>query len=131
MSSGRRSAGPPEATAVEAVSCSAQIHIYVPKEGLHGNGPRRPSGASGVLLTLKVVGDCGRISKVEKEGAPVSPALISPPNPLDFLRCLGIFESLCLLFPFVFTDRGINLSRESGGKGSVPASDLADMLMVF
>jgi len=33
-----------------------------------------------------VPGDVGLISKVASAGTPVSPALISPPSPLDFLR---------------------------------------------
>ena len=36
--------------------------------------------------TFIVPGEGGRISTVAKAGAPVSPALISPPSPLDFLR---------------------------------------------
>lgn len=38
------------------------------------------------LLTLRVPGDGGLISNVARAGALVSPALISPPSPLDFLR---------------------------------------------
>lgn len=38
------------------------------------------------FLTLIDRGDCGITSNVAKAGALVSPALISPPSPLDFLR---------------------------------------------
>jgi hypothetical protein len=40
----------------------------------------------GAFLTLIDRGDCGITSNVAKAGALVSPALISPPSPLDFLR---------------------------------------------
>lgn len=39
-----------------------------------------------LLLTLIVPGDCGLTSNVANAGALVSPALISPPSPLDLLR---------------------------------------------
>lgn len=44
----------------------------------------------GGKLTLRVPGDGGLISKVAKAGEPVSPALISPPSPLDLLRAFGL-----------------------------------------
>ena len=63
-----------------------------------------------------VPGEGGLMSNVAKAGAPVSPALISPPKPLDLLRARG----LSLIDP----DRGDNISLEvvaSGGKASVLA----------
>jgi len=62
-------------------------------------------------------------SSVAKAGAPVSPALISPPRPLDLLRACG------LRILFVPTS-GVNLSLEvvsSGGKASVLAASILEM----
>jgi hypothetical protein len=59
-------------------------------------------------------GDGGLTSRVAKAGALVSPALISPPSPLDRLRIRGFSAE---------TDppRGVNLSAvESSGNASVP-----------
>jgi len=47
---------------------------------------RRVAGKGCGSLTLRVPGDGGLTSKVASAGTPVSPALISPPRPLDFLR---------------------------------------------
>jgi len=41
-------------------------------------------------LTLSVPGDGGRTSNVARAGALVSPALISPPSPLDLRRIRGL-----------------------------------------
>jgi hypothetical protein len=68
-----------------------------------------------MLPTLIVPGDGGLTSSVANAGELVSPALISPPSPLDFLRIRG----LSLLFG---PTSGPNLSVllvESRGKASV------------
>jgi len=63
--------------------------------------------------TLIVPGDGGLMSSVANAGELVSPALISPPSPLDRLRTRG----LSLLFG---PPRGVNLSGvERSGKASV------------
>ena len=66
--------------------------------------------------TLIVPGDGGLMSSVANAGELVSPALISPPSPLDRLRIRGF--SLLLGPP-----RGVNLSLVvavvSSGKASV------------
>lgn len=70
---------------------------------------------AGLLRTLIVPGDGGLTSRVANAGELVSPALISPPSPLDRLRIRGF--SL-LLGP----ERGPNLSVfvvDSRGKASV------------
>ena len=65
------------------------------------------------LLTLMVPGDGGLTSKVANAGEPVSPALISPPSPLERLRMRGFSALLC-------PPRGANLSSEDkSGKASV------------
>jgi hypothetical protein len=59
-------------------------------------------------------GDGGLTSRVAKAGALVSPALISPPSPLDLRRMRG--------FSMEFgPPKGVNLSEEveSRGKASV------------
>lgn len=56
-----------------------------------------------MILTLIVPGEGGRTSTVAKAGAPVSPALISPPSPLERRRALGFSILLGAL-------RGVNLS---------------------
>ena len=67
-----------------------------------------------MLQTLTVLGDGGLTSHVATAGAPVSPALISPPSPLDFLRARGVLSMLCDVA------RGVNLSVvDSKGKASV------------
>jgi hypothetical protein len=64
-------------------------------------------------LTFGVNGDGGLVSHVARDGA-VSPALISPPSPLDFR--LG---RTLISWPFT-PDRGFNCSNaESCGNGSV------------
>lgn len=66
--------------------------------------------------------DGGLTSTVAKAGAPVSPALIFPPRPLDLLRARG----LSLLFG---PERGVNLSLEvvvSSGKASVFAESILE-----
>ena len=72
------------------------------------------SVGQGGLRTLMAPGDGGRTSRVAKAGALVSPALISPPSPLDRRRMRGF--SLELSPP-----KGVNLSEgiESKGKASV------------
>jgi hypothetical protein len=68
-----------------------------------------------MLRTLIVPGDGGLTSSVANAGDPVSPALISPPSPLDLLR----IRVLSLLLGAV---RGLSLSLlvvESRGKASV------------
>jgi hypothetical protein len=67
-------------------------------------------------------GDGGLTSTVAKAGAPVSPALISPPRPLDLLRACG----LSLLSG---PERGVNLSLKvvaRGGKASVLAASILE-----
>lgn len=60
-----------------------------------------------------VPGDGGLTSKVANAGEPVSPALISPPSPLERLRIRGFSALLC-------PPRGANLSSEDkSGKASV------------
>ena len=60
-----------------------------------------------------VPGDGGLMSNVANAGALVSPALISPPSPLDRLRIRG-------LSMLVGPPRGVNLSVvERSGKASV------------
>jgi len=67
----------------------------------------------GELRTLIVPGDGGLTSRVANAGALVSPALISPPSPLDRRRILGF--SVVLGPP-----RGVNLSAvDSNGNASV------------
>lgn len=66
--------------------------------------------------------DSGLTFTVAKAGAPGSPALISPPRPLDLLRTCG----LSLLFG---PERGVNLSFEvvaRGGKASVVAESILE-----
>lgn len=66
---------------------------------------------AGMLLTFTVAGDGGRTSKVAIAGAPVSPALISPPSPLDLLRNRGT--------SWIDDLSGVNVSLvESNGKAS-------------
>jgi hypothetical protein len=76
-------------------------------------------------ITLDVMGESNLTSQVATAGAPVSPARISPPSPLDLLRGFG--------FLVMMSASGINLSRGfafgaalagvgvsvSSGKGSV------------
>lgn len=58
-------------------------------------------------------GEGGLTSRVAKAGALVSPALISPPNPLERLRIRGFSAE-------VGPPSGVNLSAvESKGKASV------------
>lgn len=67
------------------------------------------------VITLALSGNGGRTSIVVKAGAPVSPALISPPRPLDFRLMRG-------WSPSGVTDppKGFKSSCEySGGNGSV------------
>jgi hypothetical protein len=65
------------------------------------------------VLTLIVPGDGGLTSSVANAGALVSPALISPPSPLDRLRMRGF--SMLLGPP-----RGVNSSAvERSGNDSV------------
>jgi hypothetical protein len=66
------------------------------------------------LLTLMVFGDSGLMSNVANAGELVSPALISPPSPLDRRRDRGLSM---LLGP----ERGASLSSVvlSSGKASV------------
>ncbi len=69
------------------------------------------------MRTLIVPGEGGLTSRVAKAGAPVSPALISPPRPLDRLRIRGF--SVADVGP----PRGVNLSVvDSTGKASVAAA---------
>jgi hypothetical protein len=66
-----------------------------------------------VALTFKVPGDGGRTSNVANAGALVSPALISPPSPLDRRRT-RVFSTI------VCPPRGVSLSSlESSGNASV------------
>jgi hypothetical protein len=65
------------------------------------------------LLTLRVPGDGGLRSRVASAGALVSPALISPPSPLDLLR-------VRVLSTLLGPARGGSLSVvDSRGKASV------------
>jgi len=81
---------------------------FVPAQSQIGEATRKRG-----LRTLIVPGDGGLTSSVAKAGALVSPALISPPSPLDRLRARG----LSLLFG---PERGDNLSApERSGKASV------------
>lgn len=65
--------------------------------------------------TLIVPGDGGLTSKVANAGDPVSPALISPPSPLDLLRMRGLPLALELRPP-----RGVSLSAvDKRGNASV------------
>lgn len=72
-------------------------------------------------LTLILPGEGGLTSTVAKAGAPVSPALISPPNPLERRLTLGVSILLGAL-------SGVNLScfavDTSCGKDSVIAGIL-------
>jgi len=71
-------------------------------------------------LTLTAADEGGLTLTVAKAGAPVSPALISPPSPLDLLRARGV----SLLFG---PERGVNLSFDgvaSSGKASVLAAGI-------
>lgn len=72
------------------------------------------SSRSKAALTLIVRGEGGLISNVARAGALVSPALISPPSPLDFLRDRGL---PVLLGP----EKGPNLSLvvDRSGNASV------------
>lgn len=66
-------------------------------------------------------GDSGLTSKVAKAGAPVSPAVISSPRPLDFL-----LRVCCLSIPFG-PERAVGFSLAvvaSSGKASVPAAHI-------
>jgi hypothetical protein len=66
-----------------------------------------------VVLTFIVPGDGGRTSNVANAGTLVSPALISPPSPLDRRRIRGLSTIVC-------PPRGANLSSlESSGNASV------------
>ena len=68
-----------------------------------------------MFCTLIAPGDAGRTSSVANAGELVSPALISPPSPLDLLRIRG----LSLLLGLV---RGLSLSDivvERSGNASV------------
>jgi hypothetical protein len=64
-------------------------------------------------------GDSGVTSNVAKAGAPVSPAAISPPRPLDFLL------RVCWVLIIFDLERGVDLSLEvvaSSGKASTLAA---------
>jgi hypothetical protein len=81
------------------------------------SGPAHGQGGEVVtergLRTLIVPGDGGLMSSVANAGELVSPALISPPSPLDRLRTRG-------LSMLVGPPRGVNLSVvERSGKASV------------
>jgi hypothetical protein len=66
-----------------------------------------------VALTFIVPGEGGRTSNVANAGALVSPALISPPRPLDRRRIRGLSTIVC-------PPRGASLSSlESSGNASV------------
>jgi hypothetical protein len=66
-----------------------------------------------IVLTFIVPGDGGRTSNVANAGALVSPALISPPSPLERRRIRGLSTIVC-------PPRGANLSSlESSGNASV------------
>jgi hypothetical protein len=86
--------------------------------GLYHSAPiQRLAGSSSrskAALTLIVRGEGGLISNVARAGALVSPALISPPSPLDFLRARGL---PVLLGP----EKGPNLSLvvDRSGNASV------------
>jgi hypothetical protein len=81
------------------------------------SGPADGQGVEAVtkrgMRTLIVPGDGGLMSSVANAGELVSPALISPPSPLDRLRIRG-------LSMLVGPPRGVNLSVvERSGKASV------------
>ncbi len=76
------------------------------------------------LRTLIVPGDGGLTSRVANAGTLVSPALISPPSPLDRLRTRG----LSMLFG---APRGVNLSVvERSGKASVAGIVKSRLMML-
>lgn len=71
-------------------------------------------------------GDGDLTSNVAKAGTPVSPALISPPRPLDLVRACD------LSLPFG-SERGVNLSLEvvtSGGEASMLAARILERRML-
>jgi len=72
---------------------------------------RRVVGKGGGSLTLRVPGDGGLTSHVASAGAPVSPALISPPSPLDFLR-----RTVRVLSLVLGPERFVNLSPRGDGR---------------
>jgi hypothetical protein len=93
--------------ALRRVSCG--LSHSAPAQCQHGR-----KGTAKGLLTLMVFGDSGLMSNVANAGELVSPALISPPSPLDRRRDRGLSM---LLGP----ERGASLSGVvlSSGKASV------------
>ena len=101
---------------LSSVSRRASCDLYL-SGPVHGQGGAVVTTKRG-MRTLIVPGDGGLMSSVAKAGELVSPALISPPSPLDRLRIRGL--SLLLGPP-----RGVNLSVGevavvSSGNASVP-----------
>ena len=78
-------------------------------------------GGSG--LTLSVPGDGGLMSQVASAGTPVSPALISPPSPLDFLR-----RTVRMLSLVLGPERLVNVSPFGDAKGGNASVGMVESL---